>query len=146
MKNLIALLALLCAMFSCNDSEDTEIMSEPTSIEGFLRCKVLSNESAIIVSSKEALQHVSPDAYMTYTDKVDFSKNNLLLISGTCTSGIGEIEKKQARSNDTFFFEINIYKNWLCVMEPWCIAYVVPKGLSAADIDVRINYYADNFE
>lgn len=141
MKKTIALLALLCTIFSCDSSEDIETIPEPTSIEGFLTRKVAGNESSTIISSKSALQQALPDAYTMYLDKVDFSKNNLLLIYGTCTSGVAEIEKKQAMSGDKFFFEINVYKNLLCVMEPWCVAYVVPKDLSEADINVQINYY-----
>ena len=138
-KTIIALLAL-CAMFSCSSNDEIESMPDPVSIEESLSYKVHGDGSTAIINSKGALQQTLPGGYEVFANKVDFSKNNLLLIYGTSNYGVAYIDKKQAKNDDKFYFEITVQQNMLCVMEPWCIAYVVPKGLNKSHVDIKIKY------
>lgn len=138
-KALFVLLAL-CAVISCSDNDDFDSMPEPVSVGGVVTYGVRGEGSTAFINSKEALQQTLPNGYEVFADKVDFSKNNLLLIYGASSYGISHINKNVTRNKDKFYFEINVQQNDLCVIESWCIAFVVAKEMSRKDIDVLINY------
>lgn len=127
-------------VLSCSDEENEYAVQEPTSIEGFIDKQVLSDGPMAIVSSKDVLQQILPEDYMVYSQKVNFSKNNLLLIFDTSNYGISKIIKKQTKTTDGYDFDITVLQNLTCFGEPWCIAYIVPKKLSRKDIRVKIEY------
>lgn len=142
MRKALAIL-MMCTMFvlSCSDEDSGCAVQEPTSIEGFINREVLSDGPTAIVSSKGVLQAILPEGgYRAYSKEVNFSKNNLLLVYDTSTSGIYKITKKLTKTKDGYDIDITVHQNMLCVMEPWCIAYIVPKKLSRKDVKVKIEY------
>lgn len=141
MKKALAIL-MMCTMFvlSCSEEESEYPVQEPTSIEGFINRKILSDGQVAIVSSKDVLQQILPEGYTTYTSKVNFSKNNLLLIYDTSNYGVDEIVRKQTKMKDGYDIDITVFQNLTCFSEPWCIAYIVPKELKQKDVKVKIRY------
>lgn len=144
MRKALAIL-MMCTMFvlSCSDEDSGCAVQEPISIEGFIQQnrKVLSDGPTAIVSSKVVLQSILPkDGYRAYSKEVNFSKNNLLLIYDTSNYGIYKITKKLTKTKDGYDIDITVHQNMLCVIEPWCIAYIVPKKLNRKDVKVKIEY------
>ena len=70
---------------------------------------------------------------------VDFKNYTLLLVKGVSTSGIRSIEKTISKTDNKYMFTIQVNKNIAAVMEPWCLAYIIPKT-SEENITLSVTY------
>ncbi|MBO5628562.1 MAG: hypothetical protein J5965_05715 [Aeriscardovia sp.] len=143
MKKTITILFLFFALFS-GCSTDIDYMEEPVAIDGFATQQIPDDSSMTLVCDLETLRKITPSD-MTFLEKVDFSKinfskNNLLLIHDVSNYGVHEIIKNHISSGNGFEFNINVRQNFLCVMQPWCIAYIMPKSLKQENIKYKISY------
>lgn len=134
------LLGITCLSSCLNDDADVDSIKDPVAIDGFVTRRVISDSSMTLVSNKSMLQQIMPDGYMEYSAKVDFSKNNLLLIHDVSNYGVSEIIKDEITSETGFEFDIKVHQNLLCVLEPWCIAYIVPKKFDLQKVKYKIKY------
>ena len=106
-------------------------------MDGFLHREVMNDGSFIIARSKEQLKDIFSEDYL---GKLDLSKRNILLIYGTSNYGVYDVVKNVEKVNDKYCFELEVYKNWLTVMDSWCVVYSISKQLTEEDIEVQISY------
>ena len=123
------------ALLSCE--KEMELPEDPIAMEGFVLEKVDSDDSFLIVENKEQLLDILP---MEYLDQIDFSKRNILLIHGLSGTVVDHITKDMKKVNDKYCFEIDVYKNWLIVVDSWCVVYSISKQMTEEDLEVQISY------
>ena len=134
MKRILTLLLSVCAFLSCEKGIES---LDPIAMDGFLHREVMNDGSFIIASSKEQLKDIFSEDYL---GKLDLSKRNILLIYGTSNYGVYDVVKSVEKVNDKYCFELEVYKNWLTVMDSWCVVYSISKQLTEEDIEVQISY------
>ena len=134
MKRILTLLLYVCAFLSCEKGIES---LDPIAMDGFLHREVMNDGSFIIASSKEQLKDIFSEDYL---GKLDLSKRNILLIYGTSNYGVYDVVKNVEKVNDKYCFELEVYKNWLTVMDSWCVVYSISKQLTEEDIEVQISY------
>ena len=134
MKRILTLLLSVCAFLSCEKGIES---LDPIAMDGFLHREVMNDGSLIIASSKEQLKDIFSEDYL---GKLDLSKRNILLIYGTSNYGVYDVVKNVEKVNDKYCFELEVYKNWLTVMDSWCVVYSISKQLTEEDIEVQISY------
>ncbi|MCF0203677.1 MAG: hypothetical protein HUK08_09960 [Bacteroidaceae bacterium] len=137
--SLFFMVLMACLIASCSSDNYAE-GNEVTEISGFLHREVLCEGSAAIIGNAEELQQKLPDGYTQYSNKVDFSKSSLLLIFGTSNYGVNDITKRMAGDSGRYVFDIAVKQDMTCVMDDWCIAYIVPKNTKGEDVNVNITY------
>lgn len=147
MKKLIIFLGLVLAFLcgnmlfaSCSEEDDDEIVTAPVSVEGFLCGKMTTDDHFVLVEDAKTLKQILPDRYTEYLDKVDFSANNILLIADVSNYGVHNIGKNWTKTEGKYKFDIIVHQNELCVIEPWCIAFIVPKTIKKNDVNCEISY------
>ena len=134
MKRILTLLLSVCAFLSCEKGIES---LDPIAMDGFLHREVMNDGSFIIASSKEQLKDIFSEDYL---GKLDLSKRNILLIYGTSNYGVYDVVKNVEKVNNKYSFELDVYKNWLTVVDSWCVVYSVSKQLTEEDIEVHISY------
>ena len=134
MKRILALLLFVCTFLSCEKGIES---LDPVAMDGFLHRKVMDDGSFLIASDKEQLQDIFSEEYL---EKLDLSKRNILLIYGTSNYGVYDVTKNMTKVNDKYSFELDVYKNWMTVVDSWCVVYSVSKKLTEEDIEVHISY------
>ena len=134
MKRILTLLLSVCAFLSCEKGIES---LDPIAKDGFLHREVMNDGSFIIASSKAQLKDIFSEDYL---GKLDLSKRNILLIYGTSNYGVYDVVKNVEKVNDKYCFELEVYKNWLTVMDSWCVVYSISKQLTEEDIEVQISY------
>lgn len=134
MKRILTLLLSVCAFLSCEKGIES---LDPIAMDGFLHREVMNDGSFIIASSKEQLKDIFSEDYL---GKLDLSKRNILLIYGTSNYGVYDVVKNVEKVNDKYCFELEVYKNWLTVMDSWCVVYSISKQLTEENIEVQISY------
>ena len=130
----MTLLLSVCAFLSCEKGIES---LDPIAMDGFLHREVMNDGSFIIASSKEQLKDIFSEDYL---GKLDLSKRNILLIYGTSNYGVYDVVKNVEKVNDKYCFELEVYKNWLTVMDSWCVVYSISKQLTEENIEVQISY------
>lgn len=134
MKRILTLLLFVCTFLSCEKGIES---LDPVAMEGFLHRKVMADGSFLIASDKEQLQDIFSEEYL---EELDLSKRNILLIYGTSNYGVYDVAKNTKKVNGKYIFELDVYKNWLTVVDSWCVVYSVSKQLTEEDIEVHISY------
>ena len=59
--------------------------------------------------------------------KVDFNRYTVILTHGRESSGISYLSSKISEQNGTWMISVMIEHNYATVMEPWVVAYLIPK-------------------
>lgn len=138
----ILLLAFLSGyallLSGCDNEEKTEYLNydeyplpERAQLEG-------EDEQPIIINDIEEFQRIF-SAYPEL-EAINFETHTLLVIKGTAHYGIDKIKKEITRvANKKTRFKITVLLTLQTVMDPWCIAYILPKS-KASDITVFISY------
>lgn len=134
MKRILLILLAVCASLSCEKFIDS---LDPIAMDGFLHRKLMDDGSFLIASGKEQLKNIFSEEYL---EKLDLSKRNILLIYGTSNYGVHDVLKNMERVNGKYCFELHVYKNWLTVVDSWCVVYSISKLLTEEDIEVHISY------
>lgn len=55
-------------------------------------------------------------------------------------SGISKIEKELIQTGNGYELTVTVSQNLLAVLEPWCVAYIVPKGIDKNTVKLTVNY------
>jgi hypothetical protein len=97
----------------------------------------IETDKAVQINDKDEFQRVFSN--FPNAKDIDFNKYTLLLVKGVSTSGIGEIEKTISITDNKYIFTISVKKNTTTVMEPWYLAYIIPKT-SEENIILSVKY------
>ena len=62
------------------------------------------------------------------------------MVKGIANGGIVDLQKNLIQSDDGYHLSIRIQTDFTDVMEPWYVAYVIPKEY-AGKVDLDIEYY-----
>jgi hypothetical protein len=132
----ILLLILLCGCDSeSNDFVYQEYQLPASSSDLNLN---IEKDEATIINEKSEFQEVFGD--YPNAKSIDFKKYTLLLTRGVSSSGIAEIQKTILKTDGgKYVFTITVKRNAAAVMEPWYLAYIIPKT-NEADITCKIDY------
>ncbi|WP_319503783.1 hypothetical protein [Bacteroides graminisolvens] len=137
MKTILSLLMLIC-MCAC-DSESEDFIYKEYELPAKAGALDLNIEAdkAVLINDKVEFQRVFSN--FPNAKAVDFKNYTLLLVKGVSTSGIRSIEKTILKTDNKYMFAIHVYKNIAAVMEPWCLAYIIPKT-SEENITLSVTY------
>ncbi len=97
----------------------------------------IETDKAVLINDKVEFQRVFSN--FPNAKAVDFKNYTLLLVKGVSTSGIRSIEKTISKTDNKYMFTIQVNKNIAAVMEPWCLAYIIPKT-SEENITLSVTY------
>lgn len=137
MKTILSLLMLIC-MCACDSESENFIYKEyelPAKA-GALELDI-ETDKAVLINDKVEFQRVFSN--FPNAKAVDFKNYTLLLVKGVSTSGIRSIEKTISKTDNKYMFTIQVNKNIATVMEPWCLAYIIPKT-SEENITLSVTY------
>ena len=120
----ILLFLLLCG---CNNESDDLFYKEyelPAS-NNELELKI-EEEKLTIINDNSTFRDIFYDYPNAQT--IDFKKHTLLLVKGVSPKGIEEILKSITKiDGEKYAFKIIVKMNLASVLEPWCVAYIIPK-------------------
>ncbi|WP_448787487.1 hypothetical protein [Bacteroides graminisolvens] len=137
MKTILSLLMLIC-MCACDSESENFIYKEyelPAKA-GALDLNI-ETDKAVLINDEAEFQRVFSN--FPNAKAVDFKNYTLLLVKGVSTSGIRSIEKTILKTDNKYMFAIHVNKNSATVMEPWCLAYIIPKT-SEENITLSVTY------
>lgn len=137
MKTILSLLMLIC-MCAC-DSESEDFIYKEYELPakaGALELDI-ETDKAVLINDEAEFQRVFSN--FPNAKAVDFKNYTLLLVKGVSTSGIRSIEKTILKTDNKYMFTIQVNKNSATVMEPWCLAYIIPKT-SEENITLSVTY------
>lgn len=137
MKTILSLLMLIC-MCACDSESENFIYKEyelPAKA-GALELDI-ETDKAVLINDEAEFQRVFSN--FPNAKAVDFKNYTLLLVKGVSTSGIRSIEKTILKTDNKYMFTIQVNKNIAAVMEPWCLAYIIPKT-SEENITLSVTY------
>ena len=137
MKTILSLLMLIC-MCAC-DSESEDFIYKEYELPakaGALELDI-ETDKAVLINDKVEFERVFSN--FPNAKAVDFKNYTLLLVKGVSTSGIRSIEKTILKTDNKYMFAIHVNKNIATVMEPWCLAYIIPKT-SEENITLSVTY------
>ncbi len=137
MKTILSLLMLIC-MCAC-DSESEDFIYKEYELPakaGALELDI-ETDKAVLINDKVEFERIFSN--FPNAKAVDFKNYTLLLVKGVSTSGIRSIEKTILKTDNKYMFTIQVNKNSATVMEPWCLAYIIPKT-SEENITLSVTY------
>ncbi|HHX32517.1 MAG TPA: hypothetical protein GX712_08000 [Bacteroidales bacterium] len=137
MKIILSIFMLIC-LCGC-DSEFEDFVYQEYQLPAKASALELNIETdkAVQINDKDEFQRVFSN--FPNAKDIDFNKYTLLLVKGVSTSGIGEIEKTISITDNKYIFTISVKKNTTTVMEPWYLAYIIPKT-SEENIILSVKY------
>jgi len=122
MKYLVLSLLLFISLSSCEKS-DSDAVS--TQLDVSASCTITSPaEKIVVANSEEELAQLLEDR--SQFPKVDFSRYTVFT-HGIENSGISHLSSKVSEQNNTWMMSVTIEHNYATVMEPWIVAYLIPK-------------------
>ncbi|WP_139265212.1 hypothetical protein [Bacteroides ihuae] len=135
-KSLLVLsLVFLCS--SCSNDDTTSEFYTYYNLPSDYNTKI-KEDKIIVINDEIEFQKLLSD--YPHLESVDFGKSTLLLIEGISMSGIEKIDKQISKAeNNKYEVIINVKMNLATVVEPWHVAYLIPKT-NAEDIVFTINY------
>ena len=138
MKHLIILLLLTC-LSSCMNNDPISDFNCPVEYD-IPNGPHLSdhNGEILLINNDWELKAVFAEDY-TLLKPVDFHNYRILIIKGHSPYGIESIDHELHDNNLT----INISQTIATVVEPWTVAYIIPRDINPADIKISINYTND---
>lgn len=137
----MAILLLLGGSFTSCESDSTLSFTEYSLNKAqYWDINYENNENIILINNDEDMKkHFLGTEY----PPIDFSKQSLLLISGTTNKGIANqtINSIEALSNNKFKIDIELSLTLADVMQPWVITALVSKigDNSKIEVNVKIN-------
>lgn len=138
MRLLFISLMLLC-MACCSDDKDYVETVSVYEIPDYC-IPDIDNEKVVIIGSDFEFWKIFTNNRKKLR-QVDFNHARLLLVRGVSTSGISKIEKELTHTTgNRYELTVNISQNMLAVLEPWCVAYIVPKGIDKNAVKLTVNY------
>jgi len=133
----VTLTLLLCMACSSDDKDNAETISVyeiPASC-----IPNIDKDKIMIICSEAEFKNIFADNSKLLRP-VNFSHAGLLLVRGVSTSGISKIEKELTQTGNGYELTVTVSQNLLAVLEPWCVAYIVPKGIDKNTVKLTVNY------
>lgn len=133
----ILMFILLCG---CDKDSNNDLVYQEYRLpmnNGDLNLNIMEDE-ALVINDKASFQML----FVEYpnAESVDFNKYTLLLVKGTSTSGIEDIQKVISKTEDNkYTFAITIKRSAPTVMERWYLAYIIPKA-NKENITLTVTY------
>ena len=137
MKTILSLLMLICMCACDSESEDFIYKEYELPAKAGALDLNIETDKAVLINDEAEFQRVFSN--FPNAKAVDFKNYTLLLVKGVSTSGIRSIEKTILKTDNKYMFAIHVNKNSATVMEPWCLAYIIPKT-SEENITLSVTY------
>ena len=137
MKTILSLLMLICMCACDSESEDFIYKEYELPAKAGALDLNIETDKAVLINDKVEFERVFSN--FPNAKAVDFKNYTLLLVKGVSTSGIRSIEKTILKTDNKYMFTIYVNKNIATVMEPWCLAYIIPKT-SEENITLSVTY------
>lgn len=137
MKTILSLLMLICMCACDSESEDFIYKEYELPAKAGALDLNIETDKAVLINDKVEFERVFSN--FPNAKAVDFKNYTLLLVKGVSTSGISSIEKTILKTDNKYMFTIQVNKNIATVMEPWCLAYIIPKT-SEENITLSVTY------
>ena len=137
MKTILSLLMLICMCACDSESEDFIYKEYELPAKAGALDLDIETDKAVLINDKVEFERVFSN--FPNAKAVDFKNYTLLLVKGVSTSGITSIEKTILKTDNKYMFTIQVNKNSATVMEPWCLAYIIPKT-SEENITLSVTY------
>ena len=137
MKTILSLLMLICMCACDSESEDFIYKEYELPAKAGALDLNIETDKAVLINDEAEFQRVFSN--FPNAKAVDFKNYTLLLVKGVSTSGIRSIEKTILKTDNKYMFTIQVNKNIAAVMEPWCLAYIIPKT-SEENITLSVTY------
>ena len=135
MKHLIILLLLPC-LSACMNNDPISDFNSPVEYDIPKGIDLSDHNGEILLINNDwELKTVFAEDY-PQLKPVNFHNYRVLIINGYSTYGIESIDHKLHDNNLT----INISQTIATVIEPWSVAYIIPRNINPADIKISINY------
>lgn len=98
----------------------------------------IENNSVVMITSGQQFRDAF-GANSSKLEEVNFKKSYLAVVSGVSNYGIAEISQLMTADGAAQWkLDIRIRQNLTAVMQPWTVAYLVPRGTKASDIRLKI--------
>lgn len=135
---LIALTACL-TLASCSD----DFVELPYEYEiGWHYDLDIPMETVVYIENQTDFDRLFADEENKPTASVPFSDGVLVVVKGEASSNIATIEKHLNLSGDRYQLIVRITTGLADVMQPWCVAYVIPKEyIGKVDLDIEYIHY-----
>lgn len=136
------MLSLLFMLFftSCGNDEVENVLNvgEMMRLEGEF-VSVMDNQSCEVCNNVgEFVSVVGKDTYKT-GPKIDFNRSAVVVIKDTSSSGVSDIEAAFEMVEDRCEIKVFVTKNYTTMVEPWCVALVVPR-VESDNTNLYIDY------
>jgi len=142
MRNILNLTALLLflagSFYSCTKKEkEFDLMdiafTEYSLIGTFCQWTNLNYDNNVITinSNNELENHIEGSSYPA----IDFSKNTLLLVHGTCHNSIADISKRIQKISNKRVLTVEITTKPTCQSEKWILALITNKSNEKVDLE-----------
>lgn len=136
------MLSLLFMLFftSCGNDEVENVLNvgEMMRLEGEF-VSVMDNQSCEVCNSGgEFVSVVGKDNYKT-GPKIDFNRSAVVVIKDTSSSGVSDIEAAFEMVEGRCEIKVFVTKNYTTMVEPWCVALVVPR-VKSGNTNLYIDY------
>lgn len=137
MKYLITLLLLPC-LCACLNNDPISDFNSPVEYDIPKGIQPAHDEDILLINNDWELKAAFAEDY-PQLKPVDFHNYRVIIIKGHSPYGIESIDHKLRNNNLT----INISQTIAAVVEPWTVAYIIPRDINPADIKISINYTND---
>jgi len=133
---------MFCVCISCSD-DDTIVSASPFELPSYCN-PVIDEEKIVLIDNETDFKQVF--ANYPSLKPIDFRHMKLLLVKDTARQGIENIEKQLLKTKSVYELTVTVRLTAATVMEPWCIAYAIPKEIDMEDIKLTIDYieYKEN--
>jgi hypothetical protein len=143
MKIILSVLMLFCLCGCDSESDDDFIYREyqlPGEAMGGVYLNLglgIESDKAVLINDEAEFQRV----FFNYPNAraVDFKKYTLLLVKSFPPSGVRDIEKTISKTDDKYVFTFNVARNGHAILDPWYLAYIIPKT-SEENIILSVTY------
>lgn len=128
------LLLAASALVSCNDDNETieiESLIFPNGKNYSTQCGV---DGLVVISNANQADTLLGE-YIA-----DFKREHLLVCGEIATYGIDYVETRMEVLGEKYILNIDVHTNLCCVMEPWCVGYVVPKNFNVNSVEYIVSY------
>lgn len=133
----IAIFTFFVFLGACSNNEDTHTYQYALQAS---ELKEFGEESAKVITDLAGYKSLFKDEADAGKCNIDFKKQDLIVCRGTSNGNITSITEDIKNHEGTWYISIVIEKGIAAVMEPWCVAYVVPKSATATQVKTDIRY------
>ncbi len=140
MKIILSSILMLICLCGC-DSESKDFVYQEYELPGMTGTLLeldIETDKAVLINDKAEFQRVFSN--FPNAKAVDFKHYTLLLVKGVSISGIAGIEKTISITDNKYILTISVNRNIATVMQPWHLAYIIPKTTSEENIILSVTY------